>query len=119
MKPMRMETGRTDVSRDGRQTKCLNSSLIGYSRYMLRKGDLFLYREHYQEGLKGYRLARCHGRVKGRMDFTYKILAQAADHTMQYCYERWVDAEDVIQIVPEANCDLNTMGFFDAQLNKW
>lgn len=45
-----MKTSRKDVTRNKRQVKCFNSTLIGYSTYTLKYGDLFLYKEYLAGG---------------------------------------------------------------------
>ena len=114
-----MKTSRTDVERNKRQSKCFGSTLIGHSTYILKCGDLFLYKERYTDGTEGTRLAKCHGRVRpdhndavsdGR---EWRILAQAASDDMTFTYERWVDPKDVIQITPKNHANKNVIAFFE------
>jgi hypothetical protein len=104
------KTSRTDVKRDKRQLLLPNVSLIGYSTNLLRYGDFFTYKEYYTDKTYGIRLGRCHGRViplsnlEGTTkDYTKKwlILTQAAEHMMTFTYERWIEVEDVTEMIPK------------------
>lgn len=114
-----MKTSRSDIKRDRRQTICPNSSTLGYSGRKLRYGDLFVYREHYIVGGSGLRLAKCHGRVMplGKIDESDKlqwfILAQAASNNMQFTYERWVEPEDVEEVLPGRHANKHILAFFE------
>lgn len=107
-----MKTSRTDIDRDKRQTICKDSSILGYSSVVLRCGDLFVYREDYTNGTSQYRLAKCHGRIKGQNESKWQILAQAASTSMQYTYERWIDPGDVTETIPQAHVNEHIAAFF-------
>ncbi len=113
-----MKTCRKDIKRDNRETKCLKATLLGYSTYTLKPGDLFSYRESYTDGTSGTRFAKCHGRVRplNKIDPTDKdqwlILAQAASDMLNFTYERWIDPEDVIEICPMDHASKDILNFF-------
>lgn len=92
-----MKTSRTDIKRDKRIVKCFNSSLLGYSTYTLKAGDVFLFR---YKGDIEHHIARSHGRAKPLNCNKYHILAQQLSDNLQFSYERWIDPEDVIEIIP-------------------
>lgn len=112
-----MKTSRTDVERNKQQTLCPNSTSLGYSRWKLRYGHLFLYKEHYTDGTHGVRLAKCHGRIRpdyrtsGKIDWF--ILAQVTNRMMGSTYERWIKPEDVIETRPPERCDKNILKYFE------
>lgn len=100
-----MKTSRKDITRDKRQSKCLNSTLLGFSSYTLKYGDFFIYEESYTDGTKQKRFAKCHGRVKpekslGNEPVQYYILAQVISFDLRYDMERWIEPKDVIETVP-------------------
>lgn len=108
------KTARTDIDRNQQKTICPNSSMLGYSTRKLRCGDLFLYTKRYTRGATGTRLAKCHGRVKPYdADDKWMILAQTASDNMQFTYERWVEPEDVIEIVTKDRTNIHVMRFFE------
>jgi len=113
-----MKTMRKDVKRDNRTSKCLGSSLLGHSTYLLKPMDLFVYEEHYTDKTTGQRLAKCHGRIRPlrKIDETdvikWYILAQSAADDMQFTYERWVPVEDVVQIIPCKKANTHIKNFF-------
>lgn len=116
---MLMKTMRTDVKRDKQQTRCLNSSTLGYSTWKLRCGDLFVYIEHYQDGSTGTRLAKYHGRIKPTDAQEWFILAQAASDNMQFTYERWIDPKNVLETVPKARTNEHIARFFEEKEKMW
>lgn len=113
-----MKTNRTDIIRDNRPTKCYNSSLLGYSSYTLRPGDLFCYEEKYTDGRSNWRHAKCHGRVKPINGDTWLILAQVMSINCQSTYERWVLPGEVQEIIPQEKADKNILAFYADQEGK-
>lgn len=114
-----MKTSRQDIEKNKRKIFCENSTLIGYSSHTLKYGDLFLYWEYCTDGTKGKRLAKCHGQVRplNKIDSTDKlqwfILTQAADHTMKFSYERWIEPKDVIEVIPKDRANKHILIFFE------
>ena len=112
-----MKTSRTDVERNKQQTRCPNSSISGHSRTKLRFGDLFVYRRKVSHcGAKPIPkdfLARCHGRVKPPQSGPWYILAQVANSAMTFSYERWIEPEEVIEIIPAAHTNPHILKFFE------
>ena len=104
-----MKTSRNDIEIDRKQVMIKNSSTMGYSRWFLRKGDMFIYKEYYQDGSFHYRQAISHGRVRPlkRIDDTDKlqwfVLAQTISENLQYSYERWIEPENITETIPKKN----------------
>ena len=100
-----MKTMRKDVERNKQQTKCFNSTLIGFSTYKLKYGDMFVYKYPNDETLH---VAKCHGRIRAtfplnpdRKDGQWHILAQTLSNNMQFSMERWIEPECVIETIPK------------------
>ena len=116
-----MKTRRNDVITNRRQSLCFNSISTGYSTYKLRKGDLFLYTEHYSDGTTCPRLGKCHGQIRPieyleedtRPYKDYYILTQTASSNTQFSYERWIDPNDVVEIIPAAHANKHILAFFE------
>ena len=118
-----MKTSRKDVERNKKQVNCPESSYIGYSSTKLRHGDCFLYIENTTTGTFHYRLAKCHGQIKPLANLEkddptpqWYILAQSADWTMRYTYERWIDPKDVTEIIPKDRINEHIERFFEDRL---
>jgi hypothetical protein len=84
---------------------CTNASTIGYSTWKVSMGDLIKYREHYEGGTSGYRLARVLGLIRkgdghpGNPPLSEDhLFVLAADDLLRYGYERWVALSDVVEI---------------------
>jgi hypothetical protein len=114
-----MKTSRADIIRNKRQVKVLNSSLIGHSTNILRYGDHFLYKEYYQDKTFHYRLAKCHGQIKPVYNGRWLILAQSADWTMTFSYERWIEPNDVIETIPKGKVNSHIEAFFLEKETMW
>lgn len=109
-----MKTSRTDIKRDKRDTRLDydNCTMLGYSELTLHYGDCFLYYEHYTDGTKGKRLAKCHGRVRPNDSKKWFILAQSANDMMSFTYERWIDPKDVCETLLADKVKYGIKAFF-------
>lgn len=110
-----MKPGRKDVLQDGKTSICRKSTLIGYSTNKLKPGDMFIFKhpEHDQ-----FYYGKSFGRIKGTDDGRIKgtddkwmILTQTLSENLQFSYERWIDPDHVIEIIPACriNKHLNDM----------
>ena len=98
---------RTDVTIVRRRSPRNPSlSTIGHDKYHADPGDLLLYKEHYEGGGSGTRLARYVGLVQpkpGARDaekIKGLLFVLALDETASFAYERWVAMMDVVRIHP-------------------
>lgn len=112
-----MKTSRKDVKIDKRDMPVFNSTSLGYSRATLKKGDHFIYKERYTDGTHGFRLAKSHGRVKPVVSLEnepvkWYILAQAASDGMTFTYERWIEPDNVTEVIPKDRVNSNIEAFF-------
>jgi len=81
---------------------CPNATHYGGSKYAASVGDLILYRERYEGGTEGSRLARVLGLANELPDRSDPgkdtLVVLAASDMMNYAYERFVKLEDVLEI---------------------
>lgn len=81
---------------------CRNAAHYGGSKYAVSVGDLILYRERYEDGTEGRRLARVLGLVNelpdGKPAGKNLLLVLAASDMLNHAYERFVKLEDVLEI---------------------
>lgn len=88
-----------------REVKLPNASTLGYGRWKARAGDFIVYKEQHGAGdaaEEHYRLARVIGQitaVDGRTDdgMVGSLLVLAIADEAAYGYERWIDADDVVE----------------------
>jgi hypothetical protein len=122
---LKMETLRSDVKRDKRKIRCINSSISGFSSTTLRFGDYFLYREGQTGPLQ---FAKCHGRVCPIVQIDpkdktgYMILALVISTNHIFSMERWVSPEDVEEVIPVERVSPHLEEMFHSlleDLNSW
>lgn len=81
---------------------CPNASYYGGSKHSVSVGDLISYRERYEGGTEGRRLARVLGLVNelpdGKPAGKNLLLVLAASDMMNHAYERYVEIEDVLEV---------------------
>lgn len=81
---------------------CPNAAHYGHAKYQVSVGDLVLYRERYEGGTEGRRLARVLGLVNqlpdGKPAEKNLLLVLAASDMLNHAYERYVKIEDVLEV---------------------
>lgn len=99
-----------------------NAVPIGHDKYYASPGDLILYKEYYEGGMYGLRLARVIGRIKEcdnqGEDCKGYILVSAIDETLNFSYERWIKPEDVSRCVSVERAKEFISFFLSADVNE-
>lgn len=89
-----------------RKIRCTHLTLLGFGKCEAKRGDWIVYKEHHNDGSYHPRFARVVGWVIAPRDGSVEpfegVCVVALNDDATFCYERWIQPEDILSIHPPA-----------------
>lgn len=99
---------------DNRGVRCHPSVTLGYAKWIAKRGDIIVFKEHYEDGSGESLMGRSLGRLAsvekdGLEDCKGWLCLVVPNLTFTHCMIRWVCPNDVVEI---RSCPSNTPATF-------